>query len=59
MPIPPWLSSFDTVEGEAEAIFGEYLDGEITVLSSDSYALLVWFPLSASIFFAGLSGPAG
>ena len=49
---PAMAQLFDTVEGEAEAIFGEYLDGEIIGFIFGLLRIVVWVSAVGFIFFA-------
>jgi len=49
---PAIAQLFDTVEGEAEAIFGEYLDGEIIGFIFGLLRIVVWVSAVGFIFFA-------
>jgi hypothetical protein len=49
---PAMAQLFDTVEGEADAIFGEYLDGEIIGFIFGLLRLVVWVSAVGVIFFA-------
>lgn len=49
---PAMAQLFDTVEGEAQNIFGQYLDGDIISFMFGLLRLVVWVSAVGFVFFA-------
>ena len=49
---PAMAQLFDTVEGEAQSIFGQYLDGDIITFMFGMLRLVVWVSAVGFVFFA-------
>ncbi|NMF84158.1 hypothetical protein [Nodosilinea sp. P-1105] len=49
---PAMAQLFDTVEGQAQAIFGQYLDGSIIGFMFGLLRLVVWVSAVGFVFFA-------
>ncbi|MBD2234684.1 hypothetical protein [Phormidium tenue] len=49
---PAMAQLFDTVEGEAQNIFGQYLDGDIISFMFGILRLVVWVSAVGFVFFA-------
>jgi len=49
---PAMAQLFDTVESQAEALFGEYLDGEIIAFIFGLLRIVVWVSAVGFVFFA-------
>ena len=49
---PAMAQLFDTVEGQAQTIFGQYLDGNIITFMFGILRLVVWVSAVGFVFFA-------
>ena len=49
---PAMAQLFDTVEGQAQTIFGQYLDGDIITFMFGILRLVVWVSAVGFVFFA-------
>jgi hypothetical protein len=49
---PVMAQLFDTVEGQAQNIFGQYLDGDIITLMFGILRLVIWVSAVGFVFFA-------
>jgi len=49
---PAMAQLFDTVEGQAQTIFGQYLDGDIITFMFGILRLVIWVSAVGFVFFA-------